>query len=327
MGRSGLHVSRACLGTMTFGNTEWGTDEAESLRIVDTFLDAGHNFIDTADVYNAGVSEEIVGRAVARRRGDVVLATKGYNAMGPGRNDRGSSRAHLTRALEASLRRLGTDHIDLYQLHNWDHDTPIEESMATLDSFVRSGKVRYIGCSNFFASQLVEAQWAAERINGTTLVSLQPQYSLIWRDIELDILPTATRHGMGVIVWSPLGGGMLTGKYAKGASLPADGRLSQGSDLHAEGMRQLTFTDRNFEIVAEVDKVAAETGSTATAVSLAWLLGRPAVTSVIIGPRTVDQLTENLAGFDLDLPLESAKSLSRVSRMAVSYPWYMQLRL
>jgi aryl-alcohol dehydrogenase-like predicted oxidoreductase len=253
LGRSGLHVSRACLGTMTFGNTEWGTDEAESLRIVDTFLDAGHNFIDTADVYNAGVSEEIVGRAVARRRGDVVLATKGYNAMGPGRNDRGSSRAHLTRALEASLRRLGTDHIDLYQLHNWDHDTPIEESMATLDSFVRSGKVRYIGCSNFFASQLVEAQWAAERINGTTLVSLQPQYSLIWRDIELDILPTATRHGMGVIVWSPLGGGMLTGKYTKGGDRPADGRLSRGTDLEAEGMRMLTLTDQNFEIVAEVE--------------------------------------------------------------------------
>ncbi len=327
MGRSGLHVSRACLGTMTFGNTEWGTDEAESLRIVDTFLDAGHNFIDTADVYNAGVSEEIVGRAVARRRGDVVLATKGYNAMGPGRNDRGSSRAHLTRALEASLRRLGTDHIDLYQLHNWDHDTPIEESMATLDSFVRSGKVRYIGCSNFFASQLVEAQWAAERINGTTLVSLQPQYSLIWRDIELDILPTATRHGMGVIVWSPLGGGMLTGKYTKGGDRPADGRLSRGTDLEAEGMRMLTLTDQNFEIVAEVEHAATELGTTPTAVSLAWLLGRPGVTSLIIGPRTVEQLTQNLAGFELTLPAEQGKALSRVSRPPVSYPWYMQLRL
>ena len=136
--------------------------------------------------------------------------------MGDGPNDRGSSRVHLTRALESSLRRLGTDYIDLYQLHNWDHDTPIEESMATLDGFVRSGKVRYIGCSNFYGSQLVEAQWAADRLGGAPLVSLQPQYSLIWRDIELDILPTATRHGMGVIVWSPLGGGMLTGKYTNG---------------------------------------------------------------------------------------------------------------
>jgi aryl-alcohol dehydrogenase-like predicted oxidoreductase len=327
LGRSGLKVSRACLGTMTFGNNEWGTDEAESRRIVDAFVDAGHNFIDTADVYNAGASEEIVGRAVAARRSDVVLATKGYNAMGPGANDRGSSRAHLTRALEASLRRLGTDYVDLYQLHNWDHDTPIDESMATLDGFVRSGKVRYIGCSNFFASQLVEAQWAAERLGGAPLVSLQPQYSLIWRDIELDILPTATRHGMGVIVWSPLGGGMLTGKYSRGAELPADGRLSKGSDIEAQGMRALTLTDRNFGIVAEVDKVAAELGATPTAVSLAWLLGRPGVTSIIMGPRTVEQLTQNLAGFDLVLPVESAKSLSRASRLAVTYPWYMQLRI
>ncbi len=327
LGLSGLNVSRACLGTMTFGNMEWGTDETESKRIVDAFVDAGHNFIDTADVYNSGASEEIVGRAIEEKRSDVVLATKGYNAMGDGPNDRGSSRAHLTRALEASLRRLGTDYVDLYQLHNWDHDSPIEESMATLDDFVRSGKVRYIGCSNFFASQLVEAQWAADRHGGVPLVSLQPQYSLIWRDIELDILPTATRHGLGIIVWSPLGGGMLTGKYAKGAELPADGRLSRGSDMEAEGMRMLTLTDRNFAIVAEVEKVAAEIGATATAVSLAWLLGRPGVTSLIIGPRTVDQLEQNLAGFDLELPVESAKSLSRVSRPPVTYPWYMQLRL
>ena len=327
LGQSGLKVSRACLGTMTFGNTQWGTDEAESKRIVDAFVDTGHNFIDTADVYNSGVSEEIVGRAIAKKRNDVVLATKGYNAMGDGPNDRGSSRAHLTAALEASLRRLGTEYVDLYQLHNWDHDTPIEESMATLDGFVRAGKVRYIGCSNFFASQLVEAQWAAARSGGVPLVSLQPQYSLIWRDIELDILPTATRHGMGIIVWSPLGGGMLTGKYAKGAELPADGRLSQGSGMEADGMRMLTFTDHNFEIVAEVEKIAAEVGATPTAVSLAWLLGRPGVTSLIIGPRTVDQLGQNLAGFDLDLPVELAKRLSRVSRPSVSYPWYMQLRL
>lgn len=327
LGLSGLNVSRACLGTMTFGNMEWGTDETESKRIVDAFVDAGHNFIDTADVYNSGASEEIVGRAIEEKRSDVVLATKGYNAMGDGPNDRGSSHAHLTRALEASLRRLGTDYVDLYQLHNWDHDSPIEESMATLDDFVRSGKVRYIGCSNFFASQLVEAQWAADRHGGVPLVSLQPQYSLIWRDIELDILPTATRHGLGIIVWSPLGGGMLTGKYAKGAELPADGRLSRGSDMEAEGMRMLTLTDRNFAIVAEVEKVAAEIGATATAVSLAWLLGRPGVTSLIIGPRTVDQLEQNLAGFDLELPVESAKSLSRVSRPPVTYPWYMQLRL
>ena len=228
LGTSGLKVSRACLGTMTFGNTDGGTDEPESKRIVDTFLDAGHNFIDTADVYNAGISEEIVGRAIAGRRDGVVLATKGYNHMGDGPNDRGSSRVHLTRALEASLRRLGTDYIDLYQLHNWDHDTPIEESMATLDGFVRSGKVRYIGCSNFYASQLVEAQWAADRQGGTPLVSLQPQYSLIWRDIELDILPTATRHGMGVIVWSPLGGGHAHRQVHQSGRSPRGRSVEQG---------------------------------------------------------------------------------------------------
>jgi aryl-alcohol dehydrogenase-like predicted oxidoreductase len=327
LGKSGLKVSRACLGTMTFGNSEWGTDEPESRRIVDAFLDAGHNFIDTADVYNAGVSEEFVGRAIADKRDAVVLATKGYNHMGSGPNDRGSSRVHLTRALDASLRRLGTDYIDLYQLHNWDHDTPIEESMATLDDFVRSGKVRYVGCSNFYGSQLVEAQWAAERQGGAPLVSLQPQYSLIWRDIELDILPTATRHGMGVIVWSPLGGGMLTGKYASREDLPDDGRLSKGSDMEAEGMRMLTFTDRNFEIVAEVNKVAKDLGSTPTAVSLAWLLTRPGITSVIIGPRTTDQLGQNLAGFELELSREATKSLGKASRPPVSYPWYMQLQM
>jgi aryl-alcohol dehydrogenase-like predicted oxidoreductase len=234
--------------------------------------------------------------------------------MGDGPNDRGSSRVHLTRALESSLRRLGTDYIDLYQLHNWDHHTPIEESLATLDGFVRSGKVRYIGCSNFYGSQLVEAQWTADRLGAAPLVSLQPQYSLIWRDIELDILPTATRHGMGVIVWSPLGGGMLTGKYTKRDDLPADGRLSRGSGMEAEGMRMLTLTDRNFEIVAEVAEVASDLDATPTAVSLAWLLNRPGITSIIIGPRTVDQLHQNLAGFELALPLDSAKGLSRVSR-------------
>jgi aryl-alcohol dehydrogenase-like predicted oxidoreductase len=326
LGRSGLKVSRACLGTMTFGNADWGTDESEACRIVDAFLDAGHNFIDTADVYNAGVSEEIVGRALKAKRDDVVLATKGYNRMGDGPNDRGSSRSHLTRALEDSLRRLGTEYVDLYQLHNWDHDTPIDETMAALDDFTRAGKVRYIGCSNFYASQLVEAQWAAERVGGTPLVSLQPQYSLIWRDIELDILPTAVRQGMGVIVWSPLGGGMLTGKYVKGRDLPADGRLSRGEDMEAQGMRMLTLTDRNFDIVGEAEKVAAELDATATSVSLAWLLGREGVTSLIIGPRTAGQLHENLAAFTLDLPRALAKRLSAVSRPAVSYPWYMQLR-
>ena len=219
LGRSGLKVSPVCLGAMNFGTSaEAPCDEAEGRRVIDQFLDAGNNFIDTANVYTGGQSEEIVGRAVASKRDAVVIATKGRGPQGRGPNDSGLSRVHLTRALEASLKRLGTDYVDLYQCHSWDADTPIEETMATLDGFVRSGKVRYIGCSNFTGSQIVDAQWAATRNGGTLFTSLQPRYSLLARDIEADILPAAQRHGLGAIPYSPLGGGMLTGKYERGRS-------------------------------------------------------------------------------------------------------------
>ena len=256
-------MSRACLGTMTFGNTAWGTDEAEAKRIVDAFVDAGHNFVDTADVYNAGVSEEIVGRAIAAKRNRVVLATKGYNAMGDGPNDRGSSRAHLTRALEDSLRRLGTDYVDLYQLHNWDHDTPIEESMATLDGFVRSGKVRYIGCSNFFASQLVEAQWAARAPWRDAL--RQPAAAVLAHLARhrAGHLPDrrAPRHGDHRVepAWRRDAYGEVRQGWRAPRRWPTEPRATT---WRREGMRMLTFTDRNFEIVAEVESVAAELGAT-----------------------------------------------------------------
>ena len=206
LGRSGLKISPACLGAMNFGTPAGtaGCDEAEAGRIVGAFLEAGGNVIDTADGYSGGQSEEIVGRAVKGRRDAVVLATKAYLPQGPGPNDRGLSRIHLARALEASLRRLGTDYVDLYQCHQWDGGTPIEETMGALDSFVRGGKVRYIGCSNFTATQIVESQWAAQRLGGTPFISLQPQYSLLARDIEAEILPTCQRHGMGTLTWSPL---------------------------------------------------------------------------------------------------------------------------
>src|SRR3984957_9550183 len=217
LGRSGLKVSRACLGAMNFATTEPAPcNEAEAKRIIDAFLDAGNNFIDTANAYKGGESEEIVGRAVAGKRDQVVIATKAREAQGPGPNDVGLSRLHLTRALDASLKRLGTDYIDLYQMHYVDRDTPIEETMDTLAGFVRAGKVRYIGCSNFTGTQMVESQWAAEKHNGVPLISLQPGYSLIARDIETDILPTAERHGLGTLVHSPLGGGILSGKYQRG---------------------------------------------------------------------------------------------------------------
>jgi aryl-alcohol dehydrogenase-like predicted oxidoreductase len=314
LGRSGLKVSPACLGAMNFGTGEDAPcDEAEARRIIDAFLDSGHNFIDTANVYTGGQSEGLVGRAVASRRDSVVIATKGRGQQGPGPNDVGLSRIYLTRALEASLRRLGTDYVDLYQCHFPDPDTPVEETMATLDGFVRQGKVRYLGCSNFSGSQIVEAQWAAERIHGTPLISLQPRYSLIARDIETDVLPAAQRHGLGSIVYSPLGGGLLTGKYRRGEQPDPDTRFGRRASA---GWAATALTERNFEVVGAVEKGAAELGTTPTAVALAWVRGRRGVTSVIIGPRTLRQLEENLPGFDLELPPEVLSLLNDVSRPA-----------
>lgn len=311
LGRSGLTVSRACLGAMMFGTGESAPcDEPEARRVIEAFLDAGGNFIDTANVYTGGRSEEVVGRAIAHRRDQVVLATKGRLPVGRGPNDSGSSRVHLTRALEDSLRRLGTDHVDLYQVHAWDPDTPIEETMATLDGFVRSGKVRYIGCSNFTGSQIVEAQWAASRLGGTPFTSLQPRYSLLDRSIETDVLPTAQRHGLGTMIYSPLGGGFLTGKYQRGAEPDAGTRLGSRGGQYASNL----LTDRNFDIVDVVREVAGELGSTPTAVSLAWVLSRRGVTSVIVGPRNLAQMEENLPGVELALPDEAITRLNEASR-------------
>jgi aryl-alcohol dehydrogenase-like predicted oxidoreductase len=322
LGRSGLKVSRACLGAMMFGTEGAPCEEAESRRIIDDFLDRGHNFIDTANVYTGGQSEEVTGRAVASKRDSVVLATKGRFPQGSGPNDGGLSRVHLTRALEASLRRLGTDYVDLYQVHFWDAETPIDETMATLDGFVRKGQVRYLGCSNFTGSQIVESQWAAERVGGTPFVSLQPRYSLIARQIENDVLVAAERHGLGTMVYSPLGGGVLTGKYKRDEEPPPDSRVGRrmaaaaaGGGARGGGSRALpsALSDRNFDVVDAVEKAAAELGSTPTAVSIAWVLARPGVTSVIIGPRSHAQLDENLAGFDLELPGDVIARLDEVS--------------
>jgi aryl-alcohol dehydrogenase-like predicted oxidoreductase len=315
LGRSGLKVSRACLGAMNFGTSQSAPcDEAEAKRIIDAFLDAGNNFIDTANVYTGGQSEEVVGRAVKGKRDNVVIATKARGAQGPGPNDVGLSRLHLTRALDASLKRLGTDYVDLYQMHHFDPDTPLEESMDTLAGFVRAGKVRYVGCSNFTGSQIVECQWAAEKHNGVPLTSLQPRYSLIARDIETDVLPTAERHGLGTLVYSPIGGGMLSGKYRRGEDPTADTRLGRWAGR--PGMAAMTLTDRNFDIVEAVEDVAAELGTTSVAVAIAWVLSRRGVTCAIIGPRTLQQLKDYEPGFSLKLPEEAVKRLSDVSRPA-----------
>jgi aryl-alcohol dehydrogenase-like predicted oxidoreductase len=284
-------------------------DEVEAARMIDAFLDAGHNFVDTADIYTGGQSEEVVGRAVKNRRDSVVLATKAGNRQGPGPNDLGLSRMHLTRALEASLRRLDTDYIDLYQCHFPDRDTPIDETIATLDGFVRSGKVRYLGCSNFSGSRIVEAQWAAQRIAGTPLVSLQPPYSLLARDIEADVLPACGRHGLGTMVYSPLGGGVLTGKYSRDRVPAADTRFARRTVLTAQGI-----TTRHLDIAEKVAEIASGLGTTSTAVALAWVLGRRHVTSVIIGPRTFEQYEQNMVGFDLELPGDAVRALSAVSK-------------
>lgn len=316
LGHSGLKVSQACLGAMNFGmGAAAPCDEAEGNRIVDGFLDRGNNFIDTANVYTGGDSEQIVGRAIKDKRHSVILATKARGSQGTGPNDMGTSRVHLQRALDASLKRLDTDYIDLYQMHAWDPETPIEETMATLDSFVKAGKVRYIGCSNYTGSQIVEAQWAASDQNGTPFIALQPRYSLLAREIEADVLPACQRHGLGTLVYSPLAGGMLSGKYKQGEEPAADTRYGRRARA---GMNWalMILTERNFEIVKEVTKVADEVGSTPTAVSLAWCLTRRGVTSAIIGPRTLQQQEECLAGFDLELPEEMVKRLSDASRPA-----------
>jgi len=296
---------------MMFGHsTTAPCKEDEARRIIDGFLGDGGNFIDTANRYTGGESEEVVGRAIKARRDEVVLATKGFMPIGEGPNDRGLGRKYLTRALEDSLRRLGTDYIDVYQCHGPDADTPIEETMATLHGFVQSGKVRYIGCSNWTGSQIVEAQWAAQRIGGSPLVSLQPPYSLVSRGIEADVLPTCQRQGLGTMLYSPLGGGVLTGKYKRGEDPPADSRFGRG------GTWGRMLNDQSLDAADEVGKVAAELGATPTAVAIAWLLARRGVTSVIIGPRTFDQFKQNMEGFDLQLDPAVVKRLSDATRWA-----------
>lgn len=321
LGDSGLQVSRACLGTMNFATEAAarhlpGPDETEAGAIIDAFLADGHNFIDTADVYTGGQSEEVVGRAIRGRRDSVVLAGKAGGPTGRHRSATGLSRRHLTRALHDSLRRLGTDYIDLYQCHLWDPMTPIEETMATLDDFVRAGKVRYLGCSNFTAAQIVESQWAAQRGGGSRFISLQPQYSLLNRQIEAEVLPTAARHGLGTLIYSPLGGGVLSGRYRRGAEPGADTRLSALKAVpnpNAAAWAAQLLSDRSFDIVDAVGEVAAELGAEHSAVAIAWAIGRPHITSAIVGPRTLDQYRQVAVGFGLELPASARRHLDEVS--------------
>ena len=311
LGRTGVSVSKLCLGAMMFG--DWGTkDHGESVRIIHRALDAGINFIDTADVYSHGESEVIVGEALAGgRRDNVVLATKVHSPMGEDPNHRGNSRRWIMREVEDSLRRLGTDWIDLYQIHRPDPDTDIDETLGALTDLVRAGKVRYIGHSTFPASAIVEAQWTAEDRERERFASEQPPYSILARGIEAEVLPTCQRYGMGVIPYSPLAGGWLSGRYRKDAEVTgpmsyARQRLANRFDM------SLPENQRKLEAAEQLAELAGQSGLTLIQLAIAFVLRHPAVTAAIIGPRTMDHLESQLAAADVDLPDDVLDQIDKI---------------
>jgi aryl-alcohol dehydrogenase-like predicted oxidoreductase len=294
LGTTGVKVSPLCLGAMMFG--AWGNpDHDESIRIIHAALDAGINFIDTADVYSRGESEEIVGKALKGRRDNVVLATKVHGTMGDDPNEFGNSRRWIVREVENSLRRLGTDHIDLYQIHRPEADTDIEETLSALTDLVRAGKVRYVGSSTFPASQIVEAQWVASERGLERFKTEQPPYSILVRGIEADVLPTAQRHRMGVIPWSPLAGGWLSGRYRKGQDLPGSTRADR---IPGRYDLSLPENQRKLDAADALGTLADEAGIPLIEVAIAFVINHPAVTSAIIGPRTMDHLQSQLPAGD-----------------------------
>jgi aryl-alcohol dehydrogenase-like predicted oxidoreductase len=326
LGHSGLRVSALTLGTMTFGGRDkfasvGSTDVEGGTRQVDMCLDAGVNLIDTADVYSAGLSEEIVGRTIRGRRDRVLLATKARMPMGEGPNDAGLSRHHLIRSCEASLRRLGVEHIDLYQVHEWDGATPLEETLDALDHLVRSGKVRYIGCSNYAGWHLMKALGISERRGLQRFVSQQIYYSLQARDAEYELVPVALDQRVGILVWSPLAGGLLSGKYRRGNQGPEGSRHL--TDWNEPPVRD---EDQLYDVIDAVVEIAEEHGASPAQVALAWLLGRPGVTSVVIGARTDDQLADNLGAAGLELGAEERARLDAVSAPPLLYPYWHQAK-
>ena len=300
LGSTGVSVSTLCLGTMMFG--PWGnTDRDQCVRMIHTALDAGVNFVDTADVYGGGESERITGEALAgARRDDVVLATKFHSAMGDERNHRGNSRRWVMQACEDSLRRLNTDRIDLYQAHRFDPSCDIDDTLSALSDLVHQGKVRYIGTSTFPADRIVEAQWVAERRGRERVRCEQPPYSILVRGVEADVLPACQRYGMGAIVWSPLAGGWLTGKYRRGEDPPPGSRMTRGRIPERFDLEKLE-NQIKLDTVEELLGVADGAGISLTHLAIAWVLQHPAVTSAIIGPRTPEQLDDLLAGQDVTL--------------------------
>lgn len=322
LGTSGTAVSTHCLGTMTFGAE---ADETTSGEILTTFVEHGGTFVDTADVYSAGASEEIIGRWLAAHPTDarqLVVATKGRFPTGDGPNDLGLSRRHLRDALDASLRRLGVEHVDLYQMHAWDALTPVEETLSFLDDVVAAGKISYYGFSNYLGWQLTKAVHVARAHRFARPVTLQPQYNLLVRDIEHEVVPAALDAGMGLLPWSPLAGGWLTGKYTRDAPPEGATRLGENPQRGMEAWEARNADDRTWRVIDVVRETAQAHDATMSQVALSWLGQRPAVTSVILGARTVDQLVDNLAAADLRLTDDELAHLTDVSApVADDYPY------
>lgn len=326
LGRSGLKVPLFSLGTGTFGGKgdmfqKWGSsDVAEASRMIDISLDHGLNLFDTADVYSGGVSEEILGAALKGRREKALISTKSTFTMGEGPNDVGSSRYHIIEACEASLKRLGTDHIDLYFMHGFDALTPVEETLSALDNLIQSGKIRYIGCSNFSGWHTMKSLATSEKYGLNRYVVYQGYYSLIGREYEWELMPLALDQGLGLMVWSPLGWGRLTGKIRRGQPMK-DGRIAQGG---ADGGPPV---DDNFlyDVVDIIDKIAKETGKTVSQIALNWLTQRPSVSNIVIGARNEEQLVQNLDAIGWALSPEHMAQLDAVSARQPTYPYWHQM--
>jgi aryl-alcohol dehydrogenase-like predicted oxidoreductase len=329
LGRSGLQVPVLSLGTGTFGGggelfKAWGqTDVAEATRLVDICLEAGLNLFDSADVYSAGAAEEILGQAIAGRRDQVLISTKGTFPTGKGPNDVGSSRHHLTNTIHASLKRLRTDFIDLYQLHGFDALTPVEEALGTLDQFIKAGKIRYIGCSNFSGWHLMKSLAASEQNHFARYVAHQAYYSLISRDYEWELMPLAQDQGVGTVVWSPLGWGRLTGKIRRGAPVPSVSRLNSKVSVDKGPPVSDEYV---FKIVDVLDEIAKDTHKTIPQIALNWLLQRPTVSTIIIGARTEEQLRQNLGATGWALTTDQIAKLDAASAVTPAYPYWHQVQ-
>lgn len=327
LGRSGLKVPVLSLGTATFGGTNeffgrWGkTDVAEATRLIDICMDHGVNFFDTADVYSQGASEEILGAAIKGRRDKVLLSTKGVFRMGEGVNDAGASRYHLIRAVEGSLARLGTDYIDLYFIHWFDDTTPVEETLRALDDLIRSGKIRYIGCSNFAAWQLMKSLAVSERYGWAKYIVYQGYYSLVGRDYEQELMPLLRDQGMGLMAWSPLGWGRLTGKIKRNMPLP-EGRVKSGG-LERGPVVAEEFV---FEVVDVLEEIAGEVDKTVPQVAISWLLANDTVSNVVMGARNENQLIANLGAVGWKLSADQMQRLNDVSAQRLLYPHWVSAR-